>query len=81
MVARAETTRKYVTALRTVSKAQKTVLLDQVYPLTGWPRDNARRRLSQAATPRRVVKRKARAREYSFDAVKVLQRVRAMSGG
>lgn len=81
VAARAEITRKYATAFKTASKAQKTVLLDQVCEVTGWSRDNARRRLSQAVKPRRVVKRKTRARKYSFDAVKVLQRVWAVSGG
>lgn len=81
MAARAEITRKYATAFKAASKAQKTVLLDQVCEVTGWSRDNARRRLSQAVKPRRVVKRKTRARKYSFDAVKVLQRVWAVSGG
>ncbi|MGL4782956.1 MAG: hypothetical protein ACRC25_06185, partial [Aeromonas hydrophila] len=58
-------------------------MLDEVVAVTGWSRDNARRRLGKAAKPRpRAVtpKRRVRARKYSYDAVKVLQRVWAFSG-
>ena len=56
--------------------------------MTGWSRDNARRRLTDAAKrppglSRQVAKkpRKPRAPKYSDDAVKVLQKVWAASGG
>ena len=81
MSARAEITRKYTTAFKAASKMQKTVRLDQVCEVTGWSRDHARRRLSQVAKPKRLVKRKTRNRKYSSDAVKILQPVSAVSGG
>lgn len=81
MSARAEITKKYATAFKPASKAQKTVLLDQVCEVTGWSRDHARRRLAQAAKPKRVKARKTRARKYSYQALKILQRVWAFSGG
>jgi hypothetical protein len=56
--------------------------------VTGWSRDNARRRLSSAAkgspAPGRSAAkrpRKPRAPKYSYDALKVLQKVWAASGG
>ena len=55
--------------------------------MTGWSRDNARRRLVAAArrpgAGRQVAKRvrKQRATKFSYDAIKVLQRVWAASGG
>ena len=55
--------------------------------VTGWSRDNARRRLTAAARPpgagREVAKRSRRQRnpKYSYDALKVLQKVWAASGG
>jgi hypothetical protein len=55
--------------------------------VTGWSRDNARRRLRSAARPpgvgRRVAKpsRRQRNPKYSYDALKVLQKVWAASGG
>ena len=63
------------------------VVLDQVVEVTGWSRDNARRRLTAAARPpgagREVAKRSRRQRnpKYSYDALKVLQKVWAASGG
>ena len=62
-------------------------ILDQVVEVTGWSRDNARRRLTAAARPpgagREVAKRFRRQRnpKYSYDALKVLQKVWAASGG
>jgi hypothetical protein len=64
-------------------------MLDEVVAVTGWSRDNARRRLVAAAKAGPVSKgkravpgpRKPRARTYSYDTVKVLQRVWAASGG
>jgi len=60
----------------------KGLMLDEVVAVTGWSRANARRRLAAAAVPRAVRPRKRdRARRYSYDATKVLQRVWATSGG
>ena len=70
------------------SKKDKGQILDQVVEVTGWSRDNARRRLCAAAkgspgSGRSVVRRprKPRAPKYSYDTLKVLQRVWAASGG
>lgn len=63
-------------------------ILDEVVSVTGWSRDNARRRLNAAAkappgTGRQVGARprKVRAAKFSYDATKVLQKVWAASGG
>ncbi|WP_237707597.1 DDE-type integrase/transposase/recombinase [Serinicoccus profundi] len=63
-------------------------ILDEVVSVTGWSRDNARRRLRAAAksppgSGRRVAARprKPRAAKFSYDATRVLQRVWAASGG
>ena len=67
------------------SKKDKGRILDEVCAITGWSRDNARRRLVAAAKRppgrRKLAERRARARRYSYDALKVLQRVWAASGG
>lgn len=84
MRSRAEITAKYARAYAKSSKKERGRLLDEVVAVTGWSRDNARRRLAQAAKPRpRAMKpaRKPRGRKYSYDATKVLQRVWALSGG
>ena len=83
MVARVEITAKYAREYAKASKKQRGRLLDEVVAVTGWSRDNARRRLAQAAKPgpRAVGERKPRARKYSYDALRVLQRVWAYSGG
>lgn len=83
MATRVEITAKYARAYAKASKKERGQLLDEVVAVTGWSRDNARRRLAQAAKPRpRAVKpaRKPRGRKYSYDATKVLQRVWAFSG-
>lgn len=83
MVARAEITAKYARAYAKASKKDKGRLLDEVVAVTGWSRDNARRRLAKAAAPRpRPVSktRKPRERKYSYDATKTLQRVWAFAG-
>ncbi|WP_420271817.1 integrase [Occultella aeris] len=49
--------------------------------MTGWSRDNARRRLAQAVQPRPVRSRPGRPRKFSADAVAVLERVWGISGG
>lgn len=88
MASRAEITTKYAKAYATASKKDKGRILDQVVGVTGWSRDNARRRLTSAAkqppgSGRQVAKRarKRRADKFSYDARKVLQRVWAASGG
>lgn len=88
MQSRAEVTAKYAKAYVKASKKDKGRVLDQVVEVTGWSRDNARRRLVAAAhrppgAGRQVAKRprKPRSLKYSYDALKVLQKVWAASGG
>jgi hypothetical protein len=87
MPCRAEITAKYARGYVKAAKAEKGRILDEVVRVTGWSRDNARRRLRAAAgrpgTGRVVVKRVRRQRvpKYSYDALKVLQKVWAASGG
>lgn len=82
MSARVEITARYARAYARASKKERGRLLNEVVAVTGWSRDNARRRLSQALKPRpRMVKtRKPRSLKYSYDALKVLQRVWAFGG-
>lgn len=88
MTSRAEVTTKYAKAYAKASKKDKGRVLDDVVSVTGWSRDNARRRLVAAAdrppgAGRQVAKqpRKPRTPKYSYDALKVLQKVWAASGG
>ena len=88
MTSRAEVTTKYAKAYAKASKKDKGRVLDQVVEVTGWSRDNARRRLRAAVNRppgagRQVAKapRKQRASKYSYDALRVLQKVWAASGG
>lgn len=87
MSSRAEITAKFARAYVKASKADKGRILDQAVQVTGWSRDNARHRLRAAAAPpgaaRRVTERHRRQRgaKYSYDALKVLQKVWAASGG
>lgn len=88
MRSRAEITARYAAAYATAGKKDRGRMLDEVVAVTGWSRDNARRRLVAASKVRpgsgravAVRPRKPRARKYSYDAVKVLQRVWAASGG
>lgn len=88
MQSRAEVTARYARAYVKASKTDRGRVLDEVVSVTGWSRDNARRRLVAAAkrppgVGRQVAKasRKPRSPKYSYDAVKVLQRVWAASGG
>lgn len=82
MASRAEITAKYARAYRSAPKKDKGRLLDEVVAVTGWSRDNARRRLASSAKPRLAgPRRRRRPRKYSMDALKVLQRVWAFSGG
>lgn len=88
MRSRVEVTTRYAKAYAKASKVDKGLVLDQVVGVTDWSRDNARRRLVAAAKSppgagRQVARapRKARPPKYSYDALKVLQRVWAASGG
>lgn len=88
MRSRAEVTTRYAAAYVSASKKKRGRILDQVVEVTGWSRDNARRRLTAAARARpgpgravAVRERTPRAAKYSYDATKVLQRVWAASGG
>jgi hypothetical protein len=82
MASRAEITARYARAYRSAAKKDKGRLLDEVVAVTGWSRDNARRRLAAAAKPRPVgPRRRRRARKYSPDAATVLARVWALCGG
>lgn len=88
MQSRAEVTARFAKAYVKANKKDKGRALDEVVAVTGWSRDNARRRLVAAAkgppgSGRQVAKapRRARSSKYSYDAVKVLQRVWAASGG
>ena len=88
MASRAEITAKFAKAYLKASKADKGQILDQVVKVTDWSRDNARRRLKAAAcrppgAGRQVARRPRRQRKpkYSYDALKVLQKVWAASGG
>ena len=49
MASRAEVTTKYAKAYAKASKKDKGRVLDHVVEVTGWSRDNARRRLVAAA--------------------------------
>ena len=88
MTSRAEVTTRYARSFRAADKRTKGRILDEVVSVTGWSRDNARRRLTSAAQSppgagRSVATRprKQRATKFSYDALKVLQRVWAASGG
>src|SRR5664279_140405 len=88
MTSRAEVTTRYARSFRAADKRTKGRILDEVVSVTGWSRDNARRRLTSAAQSppgagRSVTTRprKQRAAKFSYDALKVLQRVWAASGG
>jgi Integrase core domain len=88
MTSRTEITTRYAKAFKAADKRSKGLILDEVVSVTGWSRDNARRRLTSAAHrppgPGRAVAtrpRKQRANKYSYDALKVLQQVWAASGG
>jgi len=87
MTSRAEITARFAKAYVKASKKAKCQILDQVVEVTGWSRDNARRRLTAAAKRPpglgRGAKRprKPRSPKYSYDTLKVLQKVWAASGG
>jgi len=85
MTSRAEITTRYAKAYRKASKGDKSRILDQVVAVTGWSRDNARRRLVDAAKQSPGVGRqeakKPRRPKFSYDTLRVLQRVWAATGG
>jgi hypothetical protein len=88
MGSRVEITTRYAKAYAAASKSEKGRVLDEVVSVTGWSRDNARRRLTAAAASppgsgRQVARRprKPRRPKFSYDARKVLQRVWAATGG
>jgi hypothetical protein len=88
MTSRAEITARYAKAFLAVSSQDRGRLLDEVVAVTGRSRDSARRRLAAAAKVapgggRQVgaVARRRQSPRYSYDALKVLQRVWAASGG
>jgi hypothetical protein len=87
MTSRAEVTTRYAKAYVKASKKDRGRILDQVMSVTGWSRDNARRRLTAAArrppAGRSVATRprSPRSPKYSYDTLKVLQGVWAASGG
>lgn len=88
MALRAEVTARYARAYARAAKKDKGRVLDQLVGVTGWSRDNARRRLTAAAKRppgcgRQVTKtsRKPRPLKFSYDALKVLQKVWAACGG
>lgn len=88
MRSRAEVTTRYARTYVSAGKKVRGQILDEVVSVTGWSRDNARRRLTEAAksppgSGRQVATRprRPRAPKYSYDATKVLQRVWAASGG
>lgn len=85
MGARVEITKKYATAYRKAAKKAKGQILAQVCSVTGWSRDNARRRLVAASRAKAKVTtmdlRQRRPPKYSRQAREVLKRVWAVSGG
>ena len=88
MGSRAEVTTRFAKEYVKAGKSGKGRILDQVVGVTGWSRDNARRRLTAAAKRPpgagrqvAVVASRQRSPKFSFDARKVLQRVWAASGG
>jgi hypothetical protein len=88
MGSRAEVTARFAKAYVKASKKDKGRILGQVVEVTSWSRDNARRRLTAASkcapgAGRSIAKwpRKPRASKYSYDTLKVLQKVWAASGG
>lgn len=90
MMTRIEVTKKYAKAYATAPKKQKGAILDTVVGVTGWNRDHARQQLRRranqppgraAATVTVLDRRKTKPRRYSYDALMVLRRIWAVSGG
>lgn len=83
MATRRDLTKAYAREYQRAGKKAKGMMLDQLCAATGWSRVNARRQLRMTAArkgPAAVVKRKPRARKYSYDALKVLQEVWTLAG-
>ena len=75
MATRADVTSRYAKAYAKAAKKDKGRVLDEVGGVTGWSRDNARRRLTSAAQcppggGRQVAQRprKQRANKFSYEA-------------
>ncbi|MGH3834050.1 MAG: integrase catalytic domain-containing protein [Pseudonocardiaceae bacterium] len=88
MASRAEVTTRFAKAYVKACKSDRGRILDQVVAVTGWSRDNARRRLTAAAQRPPGAGRQVASRprapgspKFSYDARKVLQKVWAASGG
>lgn len=88
MKSRAEITTRFAKAYATARKRDKGTILDQVFEVAGRSREYARRHLVGAAKRppgygRQVARpeRKRQGSKYSYDAVKVWQRVWAVSSG
>lgn len=90
MRTRIEVTKKYAKAYAAPSKKQKGAILDMVVSITGWDRGHARQQLrrraaqppGRATAPVAVLdRRKTKPRKYSYDALLVLRRIWAASGG
>ena len=90
MRTRIEVTKKYAKAYAMATKKHKGTILDTVVSITGWDRDHARQQLARRAAqpPGRATatvavldRRKTKPRKYSYDALVVLQRIWAASGG
>ena len=84
MASRREITKKFAREYAKAGKVEKSRLLDELVHATGWTRDHARRAIRAANTRKGAAsqqQRKPRPRKYSYDALKVLQRVWAVSGG
>lgn len=88
MRSRAEITTRYAKAYAEACKGDRGRVLDQVVEVTGWSRDNARRRLVAAAKRPpgsgravAVVPRRQRSGKFSYDTLRILQKVWAASGG
>ncbi|MGP5227289.1 integrase catalytic domain-containing protein [Arthrobacter rhombi] len=81
--ARREITKKEASAYAKASKKERGALLDRLVAEVGWSRANARRQLHAALErkgPARAVVRQPRPRTYTYDTVKVLQRVWMVAG-
>lgn len=83
LATRRDITKKEAAVFARASKKDKGVILDRLVVEIGWSRANARRQLGNALKrrgPAAAVQRKPRPRTYTFDALKVLQRVWLAAG-
>jgi hypothetical protein len=82
MDARREITRSLAKKYAAAAKKEKGLILDHVTATTGWSRANARRQLvavaGAARAPAKLPRR--RGRKYSYDALKVLERIWLLAG-